>query len=281
MYAIMTITSGNPVCAVIITIRNFFFLVGFAVLLVTTTRSSSSTVCIAFSGPMIALNVKVSVKPERRQDFLAVIQKDAEQTLLTEPGALQFTVGEDVEKENVFYFHEQYKTMEDVAFHKSTSHFLEWTEFQKTDPFSEALVVDIFQCDSNSNKNINSDESTLAATSTPNVPIIKPSQQPVFCLNVQLCIQPQVRDEFLKVILNNQKGSREEEPLCLQYDFGENVSTHNVFHFHEQYVGEDAGKEGFHAHQASPHFAVWEEFAAKGSDVFTKDPVINFYRTIF
>jgi hypothetical protein len=49
----------------------------------------------AFSGP-IALNVKVSVKPERREDFLKIIQYDAEQTLLTEPGALQFTVGEDV-----------------------------------------------------------------------------------------------------------------------------------------------------------------------------------------
>ena len=144
---------------------------------------------------MIALNVKVSVKPERRQDFLAVIQKDAEQTLLTEPGALQFTVGEDVEKENVFYFHEQYKTMEDVAFHKSTSHFLEWTEFQKTDPFSEPLVVDIFQCNDRGNKI--GDESTEETATT--APIV-PTKQPVFCLNVQLCIQPQVRDEFLQVI---------------------------------------------------------------------------------
>ncbi|KAI2497752.1 hypothetical protein MHU86_16747 [Fragilaria crotonensis] len=146
----------------------------------------------------------------------------------------------------------------------------------KTDPFSEPLVVDIFQCNDRSN-NVGDESTEETATTTP----IITTKQPVFCLNVQLCIQPQVRDEFLKVILNNQKGSREDEPLCLQYDFGENVNTPNVFHFHEQYVGEDAGKEGFLAHQASPHFAVWEEFAAKGSDVFTKDPVVTLFRTIF
>ena len=221
---------------------------------------------MAFSGP-IALNVKVCVKPERRHDFLTVIQNDAEQTLLTELGALQFTVGEDVEHENVFYFHEQYKTMQDVDFHTSTSHFLEWTEFQTTDPFSEPLVFDIFQCDNNQ-------EATTRTTTTP---IIPDRPKPVFCLNVKLCIQPQVRDEFLKVVLNNQKGSREDEPLCLQFDFGENVKTPNVFHFHEQY----AGKEGLNAHQTSPHSAVWEEFATKGSAVFTKDPVVNLYRTVF
>ena len=212
----------------------------------------------AFSGP-IALNVKVSVKPERREDFLNVIQYDAEQTLLTEPGALQFTVGEDVESANVFYFHEQYKTMKDVDFHKGTPHFQKWVEFQATDPFTEALTVDLYQC--------NHDP-------TP-VPM-----RPAYCLNVQLCIQPDVRDEFLKVILNNQEGSRK-EPLCLQYDFGENIQTPNVFHFHEQYTGEEDGKEGFNAHTAAPHFAVWDEFASKGAGVFVKDPVVNFFRTIF
>jgi quinol monooxygenase YgiN len=59
--------------------------------------------------------------------------------------------------------------------------------------------------------------------------------------------------EFLKVILNNQQGSRK-EPLCLQYDFGENLQTPNVFHFHEQYTGKDDGKEGFNAHAAALTF---------------------------
>jgi (4S)-4-hydroxy-5-phosphonooxypentane-2,3-dione isomerase len=212
----------------------------------------------AFSGP-IALNVKVSVKPERREDFLKIIQYDAEQTLLTEPGALQFTVGEDVESANIFYFHEQYRTIQDVDFHKSTPHFLKWVEFQTTDPFTEPLMVDLYQCNHEP---------------TP-VPM-----RPAYCLNVQLCIQPEARDEFLKVILNNQQGSRK-EPLCLQYDVGENIQTPNVFHFHEQYTGKDDGKEGFNAHAAAPHFAVWEEFASKGAGVFTKDPVVHFFRTVF
>lgn len=90
---------------------------------------------LAFSGP-IALNVRVAVKPERRDEFLKVIQKDAQQTVAAEPEALQFTLGEDTETPNVFYFHEQYKNMEALEYHKKTPHFIEWNDFCATDPFT-------------------------------------------------------------------------------------------------------------------------------------------------
>ena len=53
--------------------------------------------------------------------------------------------------------------------------------------------------------------------------------------------------------LNNQKGSNEEEPLCLQYVYGEDISTPHKFIFHEEYEG----KDGFDAHCSSPHFHKW------------------------
>jgi (4S)-4-hydroxy-5-phosphonooxypentane-2,3-dione isomerase len=213
---------------------------------------------MAFSGP-IALNVKVKVRPEHREEFVAVIQRDARETLRTEPGALQFVIGEDSEERNVFYFHEQYKSLDDVSYHKSTAHFQEWVEFQKLkDPFEEeTFVVNLYRC---------GHEPTPVNRS-----------QSVFCLNVQLCIRAEVREEFLQVIENNQNGSRgEDEPLCLQYDFGEDLERPNVFHFHEEYIG----KEGFDAHTSSPHFAAWEKFAVRGSSVFTEDPIVAFYKTI-
>jgi (4S)-4-hydroxy-5-phosphonooxypentane-2,3-dione isomerase len=208
-----------------------------------------------FTGP-VALNVKISVKPERRAEFLQVISNDAKQTVAVEPGALQFALGEDVEEEHIFYFHEQYQTIGDFEFHKTTPHFKEWNDFCATDPFVTPPVVELFQC-------------THEAVKVP--------PRPAFCLNVELCIQPERREEFLTVILNNQNGSRGDEPLCLQYDFGESLEKPNHFYFHEQYTGAQDGKEGFEAHQAAPHFAAWEDFAA--TNPFTKDPVVAFFRT--
>ncbi|KAL3924070.1 MAG: hypothetical protein SGILL_001274 [Bacillariaceae sp.] len=94
--------------------------------------------------------------------------------------------------------------------------------------------------------------------------------QPIVALNVILRIKPEVRDEFLKVILNNQQGTmnKELEPLALEYTFGEDASEPNTFHFHEKYIGE----EGIAAHNSAPHFLVWEEFA--GTDPFTAPPEV-------
>jgi quinol monooxygenase YgiN len=209
----------------------------------------------SFSGP-IALNVKVLVKPERRAEFLKKIQYHAKQTVKTEPGALQFTLGEDTETKNVFHFHEQYKEQKDLDYHQASPHFVKWEEFCATDPFTAETVVNVYQCDHDP------------------TPV---TMRSAYCLNVELCIQPELRDEFLKVILNNQKGSRA-EPFCLQYDFGESVDTPNSFYFHEQYTGADKGKEGFDAHAIAPHFQIWEKFAA--TDPFSKPPVVSFYRTM-
>jgi quinol monooxygenase YgiN len=96
------------------------------------------------------------------------------------------------------------------------------------------------------------------------------SSQPIVALNVILRIKPQVREEFLEVILNNQRGTmnKDLEPLALEYSFGEDANEPNTFHFHEKYIGE----EGIAAHNAAPHFLVWEEFA--GTDPFTAPPEV-------
>jgi len=210
---------------------------------------------LMFTGP-VAINVKVSLKPDRRNEFLEVITRDAEQTVSIEPGALQFAFGEDIETENVFYFHEQYKTASDIDVHKGTPHYQEWNDFCATDPFVRPPVVELFQCNHEG---------------------IKVPMRPAFCLNVELCIKPEVRDKFLEVILNNQKGSTDDEPLCLQYDWGESLDTPNHFYFHEQYTGAENGREGFHSHQSAPHFKAWEKFVTETSP-FTKDPVVCFFK---
>jgi autoinducer 2-degrading protein len=211
---------------------------------------------VAMSFSVVALNVKLSVKPDRRVEFLDVIQMDGAETLAKEPGALQFVVGEDTTTTDIFYLHEQYKSMEDFRYHEATPHFAKWKAFCATGPFTEDPIVDIYKC----------------AHDPVKVPV-----RAAFSLNVELCIKPEVMEEFLKVINGNQNGSRA-EPLCLQYDYGESTTTPNSFYFHEQYMGEEEGKKGFDAHAVAPHFVKWEEFAA--TDPFTKPPVVSFFKNI-
>jgi (4S)-4-hydroxy-5-phosphonooxypentane-2,3-dione isomerase len=107
-----------------------------------------------------------------------------------------------------------------------------------------------------------------------------------FCLDVQINVRPEYREEFLRVIKNNAKNSNLVEPLCLQYIYGEDESISNTFHFHEEYTGTDGGRQGFDAHTQTAHFQAWEEFAQQKRDdddddgPFARPPAIGMYRTL-
>lgn len=96
------------------------------------------------TGSIFALNVKIVVKEERRDDFLSIITHDQKQTLLTEPGALQFVIGEDAETRNTFYLHEEYKSKADFDHHCSTEHFATWDAFCNEKPFASEPVVHLY-----------------------------------------------------------------------------------------------------------------------------------------
>eukprot|EP00591_Stephanopyxis_turris_P005664 CAMPEP_0195507224 /NCGR_PEP_ID=MMETSP0794_2-20130614/718_1 /TAXON_ID=515487 /ORGANISM="Stephanopyxis turris, Strain CCMP 815" /LENGTH=243 /DNA_ID=CAMNT_0040633835 /DNA_START=73 /DNA_END=804 /DNA_ORIENTATION=- len=230
------------------------FLSGLLLLLQFASAFSLSMMANTSKRPF-SLNVKLTVRPETKDKFLSVIRNDQEQTLTTEPGALQFIVGQDLEDSNTFYLHEQYATKKDFDAHCATDYFGVWQTFCESAPFAEGgePALSIF----------------LAEHDGVKVPV-----RDAFCVDVDLFTKPEVRDDFLNVIRDNKKGSDEDEPGCFQYAYGESIETANTFHFHEEYDG----KEGFEAHKKMPHFAAWEKFAA--TDPFTKPPVVNLYKTI-
>mmetsp|Transcript_37926 Transcript_37926/g.77403 ORF Transcript_37926/g.77403 Transcript_37926/m.77403 type:complete len:235 (-) Transcript_37926:294-998(-) len=219
---------------------------------------SLPTLIVGFSKVMsapFAINVKFKVKPERRDEFLRIMKNNIKQTMTTEPNALQFLIGKDLDEEDVYFLHEEYKSRQDHADpHSKTTYYEECMAFFATEPFAEPHQADEF-----------------ALAHDP--PAEKVPSREAVCLNVELCIKPEVREEFLKVIRNNKSGS-DQEPLCLQYSWGESVHAPNSFYFHEQYVGE----EGIAAHNAAPHFKVWEDFAS--TNPFTKPPVVQKYETL-
>mmetsp|Transcript_9113 Transcript_9113/g.15100 ORF Transcript_9113/g.15100 Transcript_9113/m.15100 type:complete len:256 (-) Transcript_9113:151-918(-) len=97
-----------------------------------------------------------------------------------------------------------------------------------------------------------------------------------YCLNVVLNIKPERREEFLDVIKTNQQGTLSSEKLCIQYTWGEDVSSPNTFYFHEAYET----REGFEAHTSSSHFAVWQKFADSDPTPFTTPPEVVFFKTL-
>lgn len=89
-------------------------------------------------------------------------------------------------------------------------------------------------------------------------------------LNVRLEVKADRRDAFLSVIEANAAGTLS-EPRNLRYCWGESATTPNTFHFQESF----AGKAGFDAHAAAPHFREWEAFAGTGP--FAAEPAVDFY----
>ena len=242
----------------------------FLYLVLLTSAAAFSSITPSSLSSFVGINGKFTIKSERREEFLALIKDDKFQTLQTEPAALQFIVGEDTASRNTFYLHEKFTTLDGFHLHQKTSHFAKWVQFTKSSPFAQdgEPIFDIFDGAHSVHQKDTKDVTEIAMSSTP-----------LFCLNVELCIKPEIREDFLQVISINKKGS-DEEPLCSQYHYGESISTPNSFYFHEEYIGIDGGKEGFDAHAIAPHFQVWENFAGKKPEPFTKPPVVSFYRPL-
>jgi autoinducer 2-degrading protein len=75
---------------------------------------------------MIALWVKVRVKPEGRERFLKAIEVDADGSERDEPGCMRFNVLRDREDPNVYYFYEVYRDEAALEAHRAAPHYAVW-----------------------------------------------------------------------------------------------------------------------------------------------------------
>ncbi len=230
------------------------------------TKLMMSTSSSSDGSQPFALNAKMSIRPEKREAWLKQIKDDQTCTRNGEEGNLQFSISEDVDTPNTFYLHEQFADKSAFDAHTQSPHYARYDEFCKTEkpfaPGGEPELMFFSPLEEGSNWANNKRDVRNTA----------------FCVTVNLYPKSDVREEFLKVIANNKKGTDETEPLALQYTFGESTAETNTFHFHEQYDGKEDGKEGFDAHASSPHFADWESFV--GTDPFVKAPEVYFSKII-
>jgi autoinducer 2-degrading protein len=77
---------------------------------------------------MLAMLVKVRIKPEKRDRFLEVIEHDALASERDEPGCLRFNVLQDAQDPNTYIFYEVYKDQAALEAHRATPHFAMWNE---------------------------------------------------------------------------------------------------------------------------------------------------------
>jgi autoinducer 2-degrading protein len=75
---------------------------------------------------MLAIWVKVRVKPDQRKRFLEAIEIDALRSEKDEPGCLRFNVLQDEQDENVYYFYEVYKDQAALEAHRAAPHYQIW-----------------------------------------------------------------------------------------------------------------------------------------------------------
>jgi (4S)-4-hydroxy-5-phosphonooxypentane-2,3-dione isomerase len=75
---------------------------------------------------MFSLVVQMTVRPDRREEFLAGMAANAAASVRDEPGCLRFDVCSVDGDENRFLLYELYRDAEAFAAHKATPHFAEW-----------------------------------------------------------------------------------------------------------------------------------------------------------
>lgn len=76
---------------------------------------------------MLALWVKVRVKPDGRERFLKAIETDALGSERDEPGCLRFNVLQDQQDPNVYYFFEIYRDEAALEAHRAAPHYAAWS----------------------------------------------------------------------------------------------------------------------------------------------------------
>ncbi len=81
---------------------------------------------------MIAIWVRVRVRADGLERFLAGIEADALGSERDEPGCLRFNVLQDAEDERTYYFYEVYEDETALEAHRRAPHYAAWAAVSDT-----------------------------------------------------------------------------------------------------------------------------------------------------
>lgn len=96
----------------------------------------------------------------------------------------------------------------------------------------------------------------------------------MLALLVTIRIKPGRRDAFVTALMDDARGSVQNEPGCLRFDVLQDNSDPNTIHLYEVYRDEKA----IEAHRQAPHYLKWRESV---KDWFDGDLVRHQCSTVF
>ena len=93
-------------------------------------------------------------------------------------------------------------------------------------------------------------------------------------LVVTIQIRPEHREAFMAEMLDDARGSAENEPGCLRFDVVQDLEDPNCIHLYEVYQDEAA----IEAHRRAPHYLKWRETV---KDWYAAEPVRRWCVTVY
>ena len=93
-------------------------------------------------------------------------------------------------------------------------------------------------------------------------------------LFVTIQIKPEFKDAFIEAMLDDARGSVENEPGCLRFDVVQDLEDPNCIHLYEVYRDQTA----IEAHRQAPHYIKWRDTV---KDWHAAEPVRQQAVTIF
>lgn len=90
----------------------------------------------------------------------------------------------------------------------------------------------------------------------------------MYILVVTIDIKPEHREAFIEAMLEDARGSRENEPGCVRFDVIQDEANPNRIYLYEVY----RDRAAFEAHLQTPHFLKWQ---ATVKDWFASPPVVG------
>ena len=203
---------------------------------------------------MYILMVRLKVKEDRIDDFIAASIGDARGSVLNEPGCRRFDIIQAADDPTSFAFCEVYNDEDAFAAHTTYPHFKEW----------DAAVKGMFDGD-------------------PEVSFCKPVfprgdanwdshrasivEDPYFASSLHVIHAPKFVledqvDAFIDAVSLDGVGSTHEEPGCLRFDVYQNVKDPTEIYLYEVYANPDA----FEYHKGTPHIKQWVETVKNMND---------------
>jgi len=80
---------------------------------------------------MLTLMVKLSVKPEKVDEFLAALEVNGRSAVRDEPGCYRFDVSRGIDNPSIIYLYEVYADEAALDAHREAPHYIKWRDTVK------------------------------------------------------------------------------------------------------------------------------------------------------